>query len=66
MIILTCNWFDIEENGIPICKKVFIASHAYDTKTGKNVIVQCEHPKYLRANFINCEWIIMENNNEQF
>lgn len=60
MIILVTGWFDVFKDGYPTGKKEFVASHGFDTETGRDVIIQCVHPADLGAVFDESmkEWIL--------
>lgn len=61
MIILTCGDFDIYDKYGKTGKTEFVASHGYDTETGKTVIVSNDHPRVLGAVFDTKigEWVIL-------
>jgi hypothetical protein len=60
MIVVICNMFEKEVNGIPSGQCELLADFAVDLETGGSVIVPAEHPTLLGAkfDFEIGEWVI--------
>lgn len=62
MIIVITGMFPVyDRNGIGTGEKEFTASHGIDYDTGQTVILPCEHPAKLGAEYDDKlgEWILL-------
>lgn len=59
-IILVTGFFSVFDSYGTEIDKEFVVSHGVDEETGRNVVVQCEHPTRLGAKFDTDlqEWVL--------